>query len=411
MRGSWRSCRSRRSWSRRSATRRSAAAVWLACCAAGAAALLSAAPGPAAPPPGTAAPGAPAPGAPAASSRFAPVPGQYGVEDMNLDWFDQDRHRPVPVRVYFPRRDPGPFPVVVFSSGLGAGRASFEFLGRHLASHGFISVHVQHLGTDEQTFKTGGREGLIKAVRAPQTGLTRLLDLVFALDQVAALAASSPVLHGRVDLEAIAVGGSNAGAWTALSAAGLAIVGKDGEESSLPDPRVKAALLFGLPPVAGPQLDRLRFENVKVPCLYFTGAAGGGKAGGGQAGGGAARGGGKAGGATAGGAKAGGENDQQAAARRVAFERISGVDQVLVTVVSAPAAAAGDKAGGAPSPPAGAIAPERDAALAGPLKAISTAFLDAYLRHDAAARGWLTGGGLAAWLGDRFRVETRAGTH
>ena len=326
---------------------------------------MSAAPAPAAQ--GTAGRGAAAAAAP---SRFAPVPGPYAVEDMNLDWFDPDRNRAVPVRVYFPRHEPGPFPVVVFSSGLGAGRASLEFLGRHLASRGFISVHVQHPGTDQQTFKAGGREALTKAARDPKTALTRLLDLVFALDQVGALAATSPVLHGRIDLKSVAVGGSNMGAWTALSAAGLAFAGKDGEESSLPDPRVKAALLFGPPPVQGAQADRLRFEHVKVPCLHFIDASGRGKD--------------------------GGESDQQMAARRVAFERIAGVDQVLVTVGAAP-----DAAGGAPGDPGGR------AALQGPLEAIATAFLEANLRHDVAARQWLTGGGLAAWLGDRFRVEVR----
>ncbi|HYL05751.1 MAG TPA: hypothetical protein VE075_06910, partial [Thermoanaerobaculia bacterium] len=348
----------------------------------GAAALGPAAPG-AAPsgPAAVAAAATPGAAAAGASSRFAPVPGPYGVEAMNLDWVDKDRNRPVPVRVYFPRREPGPFPVVVFSSGLGAGRASLEFLGRHLASHGFISVHVQHQGTDAQTFKAGGREALVKAARGREAALTRLLDLVFALDQVGALAASSPVLRGRVDLAAVAVGGSNLGAWTALSAAGLAFTGKDGEESSLPDPRVKAALLFAPPPVQGVQRARLRFEHVKVPCLHFIDASGSGKE--------------------------GGENDRQPAARRVAFDSISGVDQVLVTAIAAPGAPGGGQAADA-GRGARRSAPGREAALQGPLEAISAAFLEAYLRHDAAARQWLAGGGLAAWLGDRFRVEAHA---
>jgi len=188
------------------------------------------------------------------------------------------------------------------------------------------------------------------------------------------LAAGSPVLRGRIDLGAVAVGGNNLGAWTALAAAGLATVGKDGEESSLPDPRVKAALLF-FPPPAAAQGGRLRFEHVKVPCLHVVGAPAGGR-----------------------------ESDAQAAARRIAFDQIAGADQVLVTVTVA--AAAGAPAGAA----AGAGAPEPDRAKATPgyLKVISTAFLDATLRHDAAAKSWLAGGGLAAWLGGGGRVETRS---
>jgi hypothetical protein len=383
----WRGWAVRPAWAGWSGAKRglAAAAVLSALCAAGAvpgspAAALG---GAAAPAPGTPA-GVPAAGA--AAARFAPVPGPFGVEAMNLDWFDQDRNRPVPVRVYFPRRDPGPFPVVVFSSGLGAGRASLEFLGRHLASHGYVSVHVQHLGSDDQSLKDSGnvRETMLKVARDPKTGITRLLDLVFALDQVGVLATSSPVLRGRIDLEAVAVGGNNLGAWTALAAAGLAFTGKDGEESSLPDPRVKAALLFAPPPAAGPQRQKLRFEHVKVPCLHVIGALGGGRD--------------------------AGESEQQTAARRVAFERITGADQVLVTVIAAADAPRASPAGAAGHPAAAAGGPERarDSALQSPLKVISAAFLDAYLRHDAAAREWLRGGGLAASLGDGFRVETHA---
>ena len=372
-------------------------------------------------PAATAGPRADAPAAPSsatgAASRFAPVPGPYAVEAMNLDWFDKDRNRQVPARVYFPRHEPGPFPVVVFSSGLGAGRNYLEFLGRHLASHGYVSVHVQHLGGDGQPSKAGAnaREALIKAARNPEFGLTRLLDLVFAIDQVGALAAGSPILRGRIDLGAVAAGGNNLGAWTALAAAGLGSVGKDGEESSLPDPRVKAALLF-FPPPAAARVGRMRFEHVHVPCLHMVGAAAGG-----------------------------GASDAQAAARRIAFDRIVGADQVLVTVVAAAAAPnAAANATGAPdrsasgagptTRAAGRIAsaagrdesaagrsetaagrgagaapgPGRDAAMQDRLKAISTAFLDAYLRHDAAAKSWLAGGGLAAYLGDGCRVETRS---
>jgi hypothetical protein len=382
--------RSRRSWAGR-------AAPWL-----GAAMLVAAGLGAAAA--GAASPAASAASPPAgADSRFAPVPGPYAVEAMNLDWFDRDRNRQVPARVYFPRHEPGPFPVVVFSSGLGAGRNNFEFLGRHLASHGYVSVHVQHLGSDDQAGKSGAdaREALIKAARDPRIGLTRLLDLVFALDQVGALAASSPVLRGRIDLGAVAVGGNNLGAWTALAAAGLAMVGKDGEESSLPDPRVKAALLF-FPPPAAAQGARMRFEHVKVPCLHVVGAPAGDR-----------------------------DSDAQAAARSIAFDQIAGADQVLVTMIAAAAPAAasattapaptspgargrpasaggrGETAAGRGTGSAAAPEPDRAKVMPGYLKAISTAFLDATLRRDAAAKSWLAGGGLAAYLGDGARVETR----
>jgi predicted dienelactone hydrolase len=314
-------------------------------------------------------------GAAATASRFAPLPGPFGVEVMDLDWFDPDRKRPVPVRVYFPRRGAGPFPVVVFSSGLGAGRASFQFLDRHLASHGYVSVQLQHAGSDDRILKPGGdakdaKETLMKVVRDPQTGISRLLDLVFALDQVVAMQASSPVLRGRIDLKAIAVGGHNLGAWTALSAAGLAFAGKDGEESSLPDPRVRAALLFGPPAPQAKQRATMRFEHIQVPCLHVTGAL------------------------------ADRQDDPPAAERRFTFDQITGADEVLVILAGSPGSLALHQPGTA--------AGDGRQDLVDQLKVVSTAFLDAYLRRDAAARDWLAGGGLATALGKGSRVETRS---
>jgi predicted dienelactone hydrolase len=279
----------------------------------------------------------------------------------------------VPVRIYFPKRGDGPFPVLVLSSGIGAGRASFEFLGRHLASHGFLSVHVQHPGSDAQIWQAGGdpREAVKKVWSDPQTGLTRLLDLVFVLDRIGGLATSSPVLRGRIDLKDVAAGGMNLGAWTALAAAGLGFAGKDGEETSLPDPRVKAALLIGPPaPGAPQQRQTLRFEHIQVPCLHLAGTLDDDQ-----------------------------EGDRRAAGKRFAFDRIAGAEQVLVLFRGGAARLAGRKPG--------ALGGENDPALKDYVKTISTAFLAAHLRHDAAAGEWIAGGGLAALVGMSGSVETR----
>ncbi len=100
------------------------------------------------------------------------------------------------------------------------------------------------------------------------------------------------------------------------------------------------------------------------------------------------------------GVPAGAPQDPLAAERRVAFDRIAGADQVLVTLLGgAPPAAGGGKAR-----PFAAADPQRQDQL----KVIVTAFLDANLRHDAAARKWLAGGGLAAALGKSGRVEARS---
>jgi predicted dienelactone hydrolase len=63
-------------------------------------------------------------------------PGKYAVETISYDWQDKTRDRDVPVKLYFPKSGAGPFPVIIFSHGLGGSRDGYEYLGRHWASHG-----------------------------------------------------------------------------------------------------------------------------------------------------------------------------------------------------------------------------------------------------------------------------------
>ena len=345
----------------------------------------------------------------AAAARFGPAPGPLAVAAMDLDWRDPDRNRTLPVRIFYPRSGDGPFPALVLVPGIGGGGAGnagnaasaansgghalFEFLGRHLASHGYVAVHLRHVVADALPGTPGGDPaGAAASARESQAGVTRLLDLVFAIDQVVALQSGGSPLHGRIDLRNLAAGGNNVAAWTALAAAGLAHLDRRGEESSLPDPRVKALVLI-VPSAPGDtaQRARLHFSAVQVPCLHLLGTFG---------------------------ADAQGSRDAQSPQpsqasqaprpprlvtaadrlllRRYAFDHIAGPDQVLVTFFAGPAAA--ERRGPF----------ENAAELQGSAKTAATAFLDAYLKHDAAARDWLLGGGLAAAVGRSGRVETRA---
>src|SRR2546423_15576637 len=70
--------------------------------------------------------------------------GPYAVEVIRYDWLDGKRERKVPVKIYFPKSGNAAFPVIIFSHGLGGSREGYEYLGRHWASHGYVSVHLQH---------------------------------------------------------------------------------------------------------------------------------------------------------------------------------------------------------------------------------------------------------------------------
>ena len=70
-----------------------------------------------------------------------------------FDWVDTARQRHVPVKIYLPEKGAGPFPVIVFSHGLGGSREAYEYLGRHWASYGYVIAHIQHEGSDDQVWK------------------------------------------------------------------------------------------------------------------------------------------------------------------------------------------------------------------------------------------------------------------
>lgn len=75
------------------------------------------------------------------------------VEVLRDDWRDAKRDRVVPVKIYSPKSGAAPFPVIIFSHGLGGSREGYEYLGRHWASHGYVSVHLQHAGSDDAVWR------------------------------------------------------------------------------------------------------------------------------------------------------------------------------------------------------------------------------------------------------------------
>ena len=52
-----------------------------------------------------------------------------------------------------PATNAAPCPVIIFSHGLGGSRDGYEYLGRHWASHGYVSVHSTHIGSDTSALK------------------------------------------------------------------------------------------------------------------------------------------------------------------------------------------------------------------------------------------------------------------
>ena len=195
------------------------------------------------------------------------------VETARCEWHDSKRDRDVPAKLYFPKTAAGPLPVVIFSHGLGGSRDGYQYLGQHWAGCGYVSVHLQHLGSDDAVWKNAGAgegmKAMTKATLDIRNALNRPLDVTFAIDQLTALNAdpASP-LKGRLDLDGIAVAGHSFGGYTAMAIAGQAL----GPTAStrLADPRVKCAIEMSAP-VARPAIRDQSYGTITMPVLHMTG--------------------------------------------------------------------------------------------------------------------------------------------
>lgn len=150
------------------------------------------------------------------------------AEPVEVDglWFlDEARSRNLGVKLYHPGEGAGPWPIVIVSHGLGGSQWGYGYLGRHLAAHGYVSIHCTHPGSDWLLWDGKGFStavGNLKQANAdPANWRERPRDLSFLLGCLAEFERRVPALASRLDAGRIAVVGHSFGAYTALALAGL----------------------------------------------------------------------------------------------------------------------------------------------------------------------------------------------
>jgi dienelactone hydrolase len=193
----------------------------------------------------------------------------FTVQDF--EWSDTTRPRVVPARLYLPKAlQTGAslprVPLVVFSHGIGGSRAGYSYLGRHFASQGVASLHLQHVGSDRNLWFGNPLSlvGRLHDAAQDVEAIARVRDLRFALDQV--LAGET----GRqIDARHIVAAGHSYGANTTLLAAG-ARVERDGRLLDFRDPRIQAAIVISAPPFYGETDPAKILAGVTMPTLHIT---------------------------------------------------------------------------------------------------------------------------------------------
>lgn len=181
---------------------------------------------------------------------------------------------PLPMTVYVPPGS-GPCPVIVFSHGAGGSREYAPALMRAWAEAGFVCIVPTHSYPARPRYRPSGIRAIREIAahrRHPLPFWTRRTgDISAILDRLAALEAEWPALAGRMDAEAIGVGGHSLGAATALLLGGARLYpGESGEGVSLGDSRIKAVLVVS-GPGAGRGFRAESWEGLDVPMLVLAG--------------------------------------------------------------------------------------------------------------------------------------------
>ena len=210
------------------------------------------------------------------------------VPDILLS--DRARSKDVPVTVTAPDLDAaGPFPVILFSHGVGSDGTQNESLLRWWASHGYVVISPTHSDSlrwqqrrQDLCDRSGsgieegdiGLQGIIRlATHDPQAGAQRARDVSFVLDSLCDLEKRVPALEGRIDHARIGAAGTALGAYTAelISGATVSVPGTSGA-ISFRDPRARAVLqLSGMG--SGQQgLTKSSWNTVRLPIMTMTGS-------------------------------------------------------------------------------------------------------------------------------------------
>jgi len=148
-------------------------------------------------------------------------------------WSDSRRGRPLPWRLRQPTL-PGPWPLVLYSHGLGGNREGGAVWGQAWADVGVAVLHLQHPGSDSDTLRNG--LAALRAAASAEQLLARVHDVRFAIDEIERQAQAGAEPWRSLRLDAIGLAGHSFGAQTTQAVAGQRYpVAVDGV-----DPRVRA---------------------------------------------------------------------------------------------------------------------------------------------------------------------------
>ncbi|MFO1476856.1 MAG: dienelactone hydrolase [Verrucomicrobiota bacterium] len=292
-------------------------------------------------------------------------------EGVDMTLRDTNRLRDIPLRVYLPT-NPAPGPVVLFSHGLGGSREGSSFLGRHWAARGYVAVFLQHPGSDESVWKNippAERMAAMERAASASNFLLRVQDVQAVITGLAVWnrTAGNPLI-GRLDMNRLGMSGHSFGAVTTEAVSGESF---GLARQRFTDHRIRAAMVFS-PSVPKAGRPEAAFHAVEIPWMLMTGTEDVAPIG-----------------------------HETAASRLEVYPYLKGEKYELV-LFGAEHSVFTDR-------PLPGDHERRDPNHHRVILALSTAFWDACLRDDAAAREWLQGKGPSKLLDPKDRWQWDAG--
>lgn len=200
------------------------------------------------------------------------------------------------VDVYLPDGVNGQSSVVIVSHGFGAVKEDFVFLNEHLASHGYVVMAPDHVGSD-LSYRENFLGGRLSTLLSPVEFINRPQEISFLIDELERLTQASADWNSRLNLNQIGVIGDSLGGATVLSLAGAEITYGRLQEAcnretltlnfarylecralylppknyNLKDPRIKAAIAAH--PLGGGMYGPEGIGKIDIPLLMVSGSA------------------------------------------------------------------------------------------------------------------------------------------
>jgi hypothetical protein len=163
-----------------------------------------------------------------------------GNEDVNVAYpvtLDRpDRLVPLSVRVTWPAGE-GPFPLVVFSQGALCPKNLYASVTDHWTSHGYVTIAPLHIDSESNGFGFRDLAGVDLLAE-------RVADMRHIVDSLDELESRVPGLGGKIDRERIAASGHSFGGQVAMAMTGLDVMDMAGNPLPSADERFDVAVIL-----------------------------------------------------------------------------------------------------------------------------------------------------------------------